>query len=195
MLSDSLDALLRRLVPAPVPDARMVRLTPIAAADAQDACWHGGSFVGDEIIERRLQDAGISLKRRGGAGKRMLVWARLETRADRDATGISKPQLSFYRVELADPIPAVGDSQWLVEAHCWRRGPDGSIAVYSLSTRRPFQRVFETELETIDDATTAEVAGSMFRQIARELVPLVVQAVRATQGRDPDRRPERDRLS
>jgi hypothetical protein len=41
----------------------------------------------------------------------------------------------------------------------------------------------------------AEVAGSMVKQVVIELMPLLVDAVRATQGNDPDLRPERDRLS
>jgi hypothetical protein len=35
----------------------------------------------------------------------------------------------------------------------------------------------------------------MVKQVVIELIPLLVDAVRATQGNDPDLRPERDRLS
>jgi hypothetical protein len=196
MLSDSLDHLIRCLLPAATPESRMVRLTPVAAAEAQEACRCGGSSVGDKAIERLLEHAGVSLKRRGAPSQPRLVWARLE-QADtgKDGTGIPPPRLALYRVELADWRPPQENQEWLVKAHCWRRGPDGSIAVYEISPQKPFVRVFETEVETIDDRTAAAVTASMIQQLVTELSPLIMRAVLATQGVDPDRRPGRDRLS
>jgi hypothetical protein len=172
-------------------------LTPVTAADAQEACWRGGKFVAENAVERLLESAGISLARREIAGQPILVWARLDQASgDEDETRISAPpRLSFYPVEAADLCAAADDSQWLVEAHCWRRGPDGSLAVYELSTRKPFQRAVEAPVETIDDAAVVKVATSTFQQLVNELGPLIVRAVSATQGHDLDQRPERDRLS
>jgi hypothetical protein len=203
MLSDSLHLLVGRLVPASTPDARIIRFTPVAIADAQEACWRGGHLIADKDVERALESAGVSLEPRESAGQVSLVWARLdeppETESEADISPVSGSRpasgLSLYRIEAADRRPATGSSQWLVEAHCWRRGPDGSIAIYEIDTRRPVQRVFEAEIETIDDATAGQVSGSIFRQIAIELVPLVVHAVMSTQGNDPDWKPDRDWLS
>jgi hypothetical protein len=204
MLSDSLDELVRRLIGTSAPNAHAIRLKPVEAAVAQEACRRGGHSLADMDVVRALEGAGLDLDRRVDQGQPSLIWARLdraetaeENPADTSATRgeLPSPQLTFYRVEDAEVHQTGTSAQWLVESFCWRRGPDGSLAVYELSTRVPFQRAYESEVETIDYATAAEVAGSMVKQVVIELMPLLVDAVRATQGKDPDLRPERDRLS
>jgi hypothetical protein len=204
MLSDSLDELVRRLIGIPAPNAHAIRLTPVDVTVGQEACRRGGYSIADMHVVRALESAGLDLARRGCEGPSSLIWARLdrvgtavENPADTSPTRgeLPSPRLTLYRVEDAEVHQTGTSAQWLVESFCWRRGPDGSLACYELSTRVPFQRAYESEVETIDDATAAEVAGSMVKQVVIELMPLLVDAVTATQGNDPDLRPERDRLS
>jgi hypothetical protein len=204
MLSDSLDGLVRRLIGTSAPNAHAIRLTPVEVDVAQEACRRGGYSIANKDVERALESAGLDLAQRGGEGQPSLIWARLDRVGTAEANPadtsaprgeLPSPRLTFYRVEDAEVHQTGTSAQWLVESFCWRRGPDGSLACYELSTRVPFQRAYETEAETIDYATAAEVAGSMVKQVVIELMPLLLHAVRATQGKDPDLRPERDRLS
>jgi hypothetical protein len=204
MLSDRLDDLVRRLIGISAPNAHAIRLTPVEVTVAQEACCRGGHSIANKDVERALESAGLDLERRVDQGQPSLIWARLDRAETAGANPadtwaprgeLPSPRLTFYQVEDAEVHQTGTSAQWLVEAFCWRRGPDGSMACYELSTRVPFQRAYETEAETIDDATAAEVAGSMVKQVVIDLMPLLVHAVRATQGNDPDLRPERDRLS
>jgi len=103
---------------------------------------------------------------------------------------------SASRVETAmSPIRRGTGADWGVEANCWRRGPGGSIAVYTLHPGKNWSRVYESEIETIDDRTARAVAESVITQLANELYPRLLDAVRATQGAAADERPPKGRLT
>ncbi|MBK4723413.1 hypothetical protein JJL56_31675 [Azospirillum sp. YIM DDC1] len=70
-----------------------------------------------------------------------------------------------------------------VEARIIRRGPDGSLVVYEVKLVRPFKRVYEAEVETIDDATAEAVVSTILRQVVAELGPQLLVAARGAQGR------------
>jgi hypothetical protein len=203
MLSASLSELISHLVTASTTDTRLIRLTPVSTAEAQAACTIADRHRFDDDTLLALRDAGIVLDERDDERQSgLLVWARLDwVPADlqsdvrQSASAQRRQQVTFYGVEAADARPAEGSPQWIVDAHCWRRGQDGSIAVYEVATRMKFQRVFETDAETINDRTAAAVARSIVEEIAGELYSLLLRTVLAAQGIDPDKRPRRDRLS
>lgn len=79
---------------------------------------------------------------------------------------------------------------WRVEANCWRRGPDGSIASYSVSTLpgATLVRFLEFEdKETLTDEEAMAAAKSLAVAVAKDLFPHLLHAVRAAQGIDPDK--------
>jgi hypothetical protein len=77
---------------------------------------------------------------------------------------------------------------WLVSAHCWRRGPGGSLACYTLESRTSWTRCYEHEgTATISDEIAKAIARSMVEQLAAEVFPKLLYAVRSAQGIDPDR--------
>jgi hypothetical protein len=95
-------------------------------------------------------------------------------------------------LDLTPPVASPGgDGEWTVTANCWRRGPEGSIACYTLSQRR-WTRCFEHEGgDTISNEIAEAVAHDMVRQLAAQIYPKVLYAVRSAQGDDPDEKPDR----
>ena len=87
-----------------------------------------------------------------------------------------------------DDGPAPPDV-WTVTAYCWRKGPGGSIACYTLAQRRPWTRCYEHEGSvTIPDETAEAVAQNMGDQLASQLFPELLYAVLSAQGIDPDKK-------
>jgi hypothetical protein len=78
---------------------------------------------------------------------------------------------------------------WTVMADCWRRGPGGSIACYTLAQRRPWVRCYEHHGgATLTDGMAETVAEALVRRLASEVFPRLFYAVRSAQGIDPDKR-------
>ncbi|HVS78342.1 MAG TPA: hypothetical protein VHE11_15490 [Steroidobacteraceae bacterium] len=173
-------------------EARLVRLVPVSVADAQAAYTSADGVFFDDEAKSALEMAGLVLDASADDSAAGFVWVRFDDRPPEEPQRLA---VSFYRVEVADPRRAAQTQHWVVEAYCWRRGPDGSIALYGVCTQRAFERVFETDFETIGDETAAAVARSIVDQMAEELYPLLLQAVRATQGLDPDKPTDRNRLA
>lgn len=100
------------------------------------------------------------------------------------------PQPTHW-LDLSPPVASSGgDGEWTVTANCWRRSAEGSIACYTLSQRR-WTTCFEHEgSDTISNEIAEAVAHDMIRQLANEIYPRVLYAVRCAQGIDPDGGPQ-----
>jgi hypothetical protein len=98
------------------------------------------------------------------------------------------PQPTHW-LPLSPPDDSTAPSDhWTVTAHCWRRGPGGSIACYALGQSKAWTRCYEHEgSATISDETAEAVVSSMVQQLVSEVFPKLLYAVLGAQGADPDR--------